>query len=91
MVSMYWFTHIQIVIILPQYPGEIRPNLINKTADEVTISWVDSAAPFSILRYIVLVERYVEAGPGKETTEKVTGYPRELPGTQLQHTVKSLG
>ena len=72
-------------------PGEIKPTLINKTADKVAISWVSSAAPFSILGYIVLVERYVEDGPGKETTEKVEGYPLELPGTLLHHTVGSLG
>ena len=89
------FTLIQIVIVIfpSTVPGKIRPNLI-KTPDKITISWVDSAAsiePLSILRYIVLVERYVEAGPGKERTENVRGYPRELPGTQRQHTVKSLG
>ena len=72
-------------------PGEIKPTLIVNTPDEVTISWVDSAAPFSILEYIVLVEKYVEDGPGKETTEKVEDYPRELPGTLLHHTVGSLG
>ena len=85
-------THILVIVIFPStVPREIRPNLINKTADKVTISWVASAVPFSILRYIVLVERYVEAGPGRERTEKVKGYPRELPRTQRDHTVKSLG
>ena len=72
-------------------PGEIRPNLIVNTPDAVTISWVDPAEIFSILRYIVLVERYIEAGPGRERTEKVEGYPQELPGTLQRHTVKSLG
>ncbi|CAI8023537.1 Basement membrane-specific heparan sulfate proteoglycan core protein [Geodia barretti] len=71
-------------------PGEIRPNFIVNTPDAVTISWVDSAEIFSILRYIVLVERYIEAGPGRERTEKVEGYPQELPGTLQHHTVKSL-
>ena len=33
----------------------------------------------------------MEDGPGRERTQIIGGYPQELPGTQRNHTVESLG
>ena len=37
------------------------------------------------------VSRYFENGPGEVKLDHLQGYPRVVPGTELQHTVKSLG
>ena len=37
------------------------------------------------------VRQYKSDGPGKTKNDSVGGYPRELPATELQHTVQSLG
>ena len=37
------------------------------------------------------VREYSSDGPGKLKTNNHTGYPLELPGTDLQHLVQSMG
>ena len=55
----------------------------------LTIGWSHSSE-YTLVRYIVEVRRYVAREPGKVEVQTVTGYPRELPSTQLTHTVASL-
>ena len=57
---------------------------------EITIDWSRSDSP-DIVRYIVDVRKYSSAGPGKVQMSSITGYPQQIPGTSLQHTVGSLG
>ena len=59
--------------------------------DKATITWAPPSERDTILRYIVEVRKYVNVGPGRETAEIISGYPQELPGTQRDHTVESLG
>ena len=59
-------------------------------SSEFTIDWSSSDSA-DIVRYIVDVREYSSAGPGKVQMISVTGYPLEIPGTDLEHTVKSLG
>ena len=42
------------------------------------------------MRYIVSVREYVEDGLGKAKTKTINGYPLELPGIQLNHSVELL-
>ena len=37
------------------------------------------------------VRKYSSAGAGKVKRDSVTSYPQEIPGTELQHTIESLG
>ena len=37
------------------------------------------------------VRRYFEDEPGEVKLDHLRGYPRVVPGTDLQHTVESLG
>ena len=77
------------IYFLSTVPGLITPMLRVDSVSEFTIDWSrsDSAA---IVRYIVDVRKYASAGPGKVQMTSVTGYPQQIPGTDLEHTVKSL-
>ena len=44
-----------------------------------------------MLRYIVDVREYISGGPGLIETQSVSGYPLELPTSQLHHTPTALG
>ena len=59
------------------------------SVSEFTIDWSSSNSA-DIVRYIVDVREYSSAGPGKVQMTSVTDYPLEIPGTVLEHTVKSL-
>ena len=43
------------------------------------------------MRYIVNVRQYFSDGVGKVRVASIDGYPLEVPGTDLQHEVESLG
>ena len=43
-----------------------------------------------VLRYIVDVREYIPGGPGLIKTQSISGYPRELPVSQLHHTPTAL-
>ena len=60
------------------------------SVSEFTIDWSRSDSA-DIVRYIVDVREYSSDGPGKVQVTSVTDYPQEIPGTDLEHTVKSLG
>ena len=55
--------------------------------EEITIRWSPSSG---VLRYILEVRQFVADGPGKEKMKTNDGYPRELAGTELEHTVTDL-
>ena len=59
------------------------------SVSEFTIDWSRSDSA-DIVRYIVDVREYSSDGPGKVQMTSVTGYPLEIPGTDLEHTVKAL-
>ena len=75
---------------LSTVPGLITPIHVVDSVSEVTIDWSSSHSA-DVVRYIVDVRRYSSAGPGQVRNTSITGYPLEIPGTTLQHTVKSLG
>ena len=76
---------------LPTVPGLITPVLdVDSISSKVTIDWSGSDSA-DIVRYIVDVREYSSDGPGKVQTTSISVYPQEIPGTALEHTVKSLG
>ena len=54
------------------------------------MNWSHSSDYYSVVRYIVNVRQYVANGPGEVMIQTVRGYPRELSGGQLSHTVADL-
>ena len=71
-------------------PGLITPMVHVDSVSEITIDWSSSDSA-DIVRYIVNVREYSSAGPGKVQISSITGYPQQIPGTSLEHTVGSLG
>ena len=71
-------------------PGLTTPMLRVDSVSEFTIDWSRSDSA-DIVRYIVEVRKYSSAGPGKVQMTSVTDYPLEIPDSDLEHTVKSLG
>ena len=65
----------------------LSPVLKVDDPEEITISWSPSSG---VLRYILEVRQFIEDGPGKEKPKTINGYPRELSGTVLEHTVTDL-
>ena len=71
-------------------PGLITPAIQAGSDSEVIINWNKTGANNNILRYVVDVREYSSAGPGKIKKKRITGYPREIAGTETQHRVNLL-
>ena len=79
-------------LVSPAVPGLITAEISIISDSEITIDWSGSSGVSGdILRYIVNVRVYSSDGPGKVNTSNHTGYPLELPGTQREFTVNTLG
>ena len=69
-------------------PAEIIPVITRGSGSQITIDWTSSVAGADrVLRYIVDVREYIS---GLIKTQSVSGYPRELPVSQLHHTPTAL-
>ena len=71
-------------------PGLITPAIQADSDSEIIINWNKTSANNNILRYVVDVREYSSAGPGKTKKKSITGYPREIAGTETQHRVNLL-
>ena len=70
-------------------PDKIVPAYSLDGETSITITWNSSSS--DVVRYIVNVRQYFSDGVGKVRVASIAGYPREVPGTDLQHEVESLG
>ena len=89
------YTHVSVCnghSVSPAVPSLITAEIPIISDTEITIDWSSSSGVGGdIVRYIVNVRVYSSDGPGKVTTSSVASYPQQLPGTQRDLTVKSLG
>ena len=78
-------------ILTPYYAAPERLNPVvdidEDDPEEITIRWTLSSG---VLRYILEVRQFVAGGPGKEKIKTIDGYPRELSGVVLGHTVTNM-
>ena len=78
--------------VSPAVPGLITAAMSIISDAEITVDWSGSSGVGGdIVRYIVNVREYSSDGPGKVKTSNVSSYPQQLPGTQRELTVKTLG
>ena len=74
-------------------PEQITPMINLENDSNIVIDWSGSdslSEDIIIVRFVVDVREYLSDGPGKTKTQSITGYPREIPSTELNHTVVSL-
>ena len=84
---------VTLLVALLVYVPSTEPNQITseknvESSSDVAINWRNSSR--DILRYIVDFRQFMSDGAGKIKNGSISGYPRELPATQLELTVKNL-
>ena len=74
-------------------PEQITPMINLENDSNIVIDWSGSESLSEdniIVRFVVDAREYLSDGPGRTRTQNITGYPREISGTELNHTVGSL-
>ena len=80
-----------LTLLIPYYavPERLNPvvDIDDDNPEEIIIRWSPS---YGVLRYILEMRQFVADGPGKEKIKMIDGYPLELSGVVLGHTVTNL-
>ena len=90
-VYIHMYLCVMATLVSPVVPGLITAQISIINDSEIIIEWSSSSnVGGDIVRYIVNVREYSSDGDGKVKTSSVASYPKLLPGTQRELTVKSL-